>query len=235
MASPPSITRAPLRLSHDADRDRLLLCEYGAVPETRLEGYTAPIGERLRFLLRRPRGTVIGFEISGLGSLDVEAHEPCLWSKPRFRVPALGLRSGCIAEIVLRTRAGFAGSTTADVIAARRAADLASAGDHAGAEEALRDALVAGDMRAHLGVAAGLCARARYAEAYDHARIYTELAPKDSWGWAWLGRACLELGDKAEAETCLRRAVRLEHEGSHRTPASKVLRSLESRDERKAA
>lgn len=55
-----------------------------------------------------------------------------------------------------------------------------------------------------------------------------ELAPRDSRGWACLGRACLELSDVDEAHGALRRSVRLEHEGSYETFASILLESLGS-------
>ena len=90
-------------------------------------------------------------------------------------------------------------------------------GDHAGVEAALREALGAGNLLGHLRLAGCLAARGRYDEAYDHARVFTELAPRNSWGWTHLGRICIELGAGAEAARALRRAVRRERTGSYET------------------
>lgn len=228
MSSPPRITRRALRLSYDAERDTLLACAYGAVPHPCLDSHVAGISDRLSFLLRRPRGSVIGFAVDGLSELDVNGHAPSLWDGPVFDVPVLGQRKAAVAEIILRARTTFAGSSTADALAMAASRSLAAAGEHTAAEGQLRRALGCGDLRAHLTLSGCLCVQGRYAEAYDHARIYTELAPRDSWGFAWMGRAALELGDEDEAATALRNAVRLERKGSHRTPAASVLRSLRS-------
>lgn len=179
--------------------------------------------------MRKPRGTVIGFALNGLSELDVDEHHPSLWGGPRFTVPVLGLiKAASVAEIVLRARATLGGASTADVVAMRAARAHADAGEHPEAERHLRAALGCGDLRAHVTLAGCLCAQGRYAEAYDHARIYTQLAPRDSWGSAWLGRTALELGDEQEARAALRRAVRLERAGSHPTPARNVLRAIDS-------
>lgn len=227
MPKPPKITSRPLRPSYDAGRDLLVVCEYGAVPQPALDSHVVGVTCRLSFLLRRPRGTVIGFVLDGLSEIDVDEHCPSLWSGPRFDVPVLGLTSASVAEIVLRARCTFDGASTADVVAADAARACAAAGDHARAERELRCALGCGDLRAHLMLAACLCNQGRYGEAYDHARIFTQLAPRDSWGFAWMGRAALELGEEREAEVALRRAVKLERRGSHHTPAGGLLRSLE--------
>lgn len=222
----PAITRRPLRLSHDAQRGLLVACEYGAVPHLALDGYNAGIPCRLSFLLRRPGGTVNGFMLDGLAEIDVDEHHPSLWDGPRFAVPVLGLTRASVAEIALRTRTTFGQASTADVAGGRAARRHARAGEHVAAERELRAALSCGDLRAHVMLAGCLCAQGRYAEAYDHARIYTQLAPRDSWGFAWQGRAALELGDEREAVVALRRAVRLERAGGHSTPAGKVLRAM---------
>lgn len=74
--------------------------------------------------MRRPGGTVIGFEVRGLHLVDVDAELPSLWSGPRFRVPTLGLRSAAVAEIVLRARVVLARRSTPDVLALQRANGL---------------------------------------------------------------------------------------------------------------
>ena len=229
MSSPPTITSRPVRVSYDADADALHVCEFGTVPEERMEDQVVDLGGGLRFFLRRPGGPVIGFRIAGLHDLDPDGHEPGLWGAPRFRAPTLGLRRASIGEIALRARSCFGGRSTADVAAFVHATERMGERDYAGAHEAFRDALDAGELRAHLGIAGVQCGQGRYAAAYDHARIFTELARRNSWAWTWLGRVCVELGEVAEAQAALRRAVRLEREGSYRTPARKVLHSLAER------
>ena len=226
MTAAPPITRHPARVSYDADAARLLVCEFGSVPEERMAEQCVALGDRMRFFLRRSHGTVIGFEVTEPELIDTESGEPDLWGEPHFRVPVLGLRRASVGEIVLRARAVFAGRSTADVTADTRGRRLLAEQEYTPAEEAFRDALDAGDLRGHLRLAPALCGQGRYSEAYDHARIFTELAPRNSWGWAWLGRICVELGEEQEARGALRRAVALEREGSYRTPARLVLRSL---------
>lgn len=216
-----------LAVSFDAATDRLTVCQFGALPERRLPECRLQISEHLRFFMRRPGGTVIGFEVRGLDVVDVDDELPSLWSGPRFRVPTLGLMSASVAEIVLRARVVLAGRSTPDVLALERADALWAAGDLAGAEAALREALAAGSLRAHLTLSSCLAARGLYREAYDHARAFTELAPRDSRGWAYLGRTCVELGDSTEATGALRRAVRLERKGSYETFATHLLASLD--------
>lgn len=220
------LTRQPLALSFDAGLDRLIVCQYGTVPERKFPEYVLPIGEHLRFFLRRPRGTVIGFEVASLHRIDIDEEQPSLWTAPRFRVPVLGVKSAAVAEIVLRARVVLAGCSTPDVLAFERADERGATGDHAGAEAALREALAAGNLIGHLRLAGCLTAHGRYEDAYDHARVFTELAPRNSWGWAGLGRICIELGDRVEARTALRRALRLERAGSYETPAAGMLASL---------
>ena len=224
------ITRRPLRASFDADSDLLTVCEYGTVPQPALASHIAGVSCWLSFLLRKPGGTVIGFVLDGLSEIDVDDHPASLWADPRFDVPVLGLTHASVAEIVLRARTTFAGVSTADVAARHAARRHARDGAPDEAEHALRLALGAGDIRAHLLLAGCLCAQGRYREAYDHARIFTQLAPRDSWGFAWLGRAALELGEEQEAMRALRHAVKLERRGSHRTPARSMLRALDLTD-----
>jgi tetratricopeptide (TPR) repeat protein len=220
------VTRQPLALSYDLGADRLTACEFGVLPERRLRGHALAIGDHLRFFLRRPAGTVIGFDVRGLHGIDVDAEVPSLWTGPRFRVPVLGLKSAVVAAIVLRARTVLADRSTPDVRALERADALFAAGDNAGAEVALREALAAGNLLAHLRLGGCLAALGRYREAYDHARVFTELAPQNSWGWTYLGRICIELGEFDEATRALRRAVRQERAGSYETPAEQILASL---------
>ena len=229
MATPPRVSRHPMHCSYDADADVLYLCEFGTVPEERMEDQSIALGERIRVFLRRGGRALIGFRVQGLTTFDVDSPDVNYWGEPCFRVPALGLRNAGVAEIVLRARTQFAGRSTADVAAADRGHELLSAREFAAAEHAFHRALEAGLMRARLGLVSALSAQGRYAEAYDHARIFTELAPRNSWAWAWLGRTCVETGALIEAKQALRRAISLEGEGSYETPARDALRSLSSR------
>lgn len=228
MSGAPAITKRPVRASYDAGTDTLVVCEFGTVPEERMDDQFIDLGDCLRFFLRRPGGPVVGFRIAGLHELDPDEHELDLWGPPRFRAPVLGLRHASIGEIAIRSRSVFGDRSTAGVAALARAGELLAADEPAGAHDALLDALDAGELGAHLGIVAALCAQGRYSPAYDHARIFTELAPRNSWGWAWLGRVCVELDELREAQAALRRAVRLERQGSYPTPARQVLRSLPS-------
>ncbi len=85
-----------------------------------------------------------------------------------------------------------------------------------------------GSLLGHIRLAGCLAARGRYDEAYDHACVFSELAPRNSWGWTHLGRICIERGEGAESAGALRRAIRLERAGSYETPAAGMLASLRS-------
>jgi tetratricopeptide (TPR) repeat protein len=222
------VTRHALALSFDAKSDHLTVCEFGTLPERKLPDCVLPIGEHLSFFLRRPRGTVTGFEVDGLHSIDVDSELPSLWTDPHFRVPVLGLKSAVVAAIVLRARVVLGACSTPDIVAFERADGLWATGDLTGACAALRHGLVSGNLLGHLKLAGCLAALGRYDEAYDHARVFTEVARRDSRGWACLGRICIERRDSAEATRALRRAVRLEREGSYATPAAGMLESLET-------
>ena len=226
MAASPRVSRHPMHCSYDADRDVLYVCEFGSVPEERMEDQSIVLGERIRVFLRRGGRAVIGFCVHGLTTFDVDSSDVNYWGDPRFRVPALGPSNASVAEIVLRARTQFAGRSTADIAAAERGHELLSAREFEDAEHAFRTALEAGLMRARIGLVSALSAQGRYAEAYDHARIFTELAPRNSWAWAWLGRTCVETGALIEAKQALRRAISLERDGSYETPARDALRSL---------
>lgn len=105
MSKPSKITGQPLHVSYDADRDTLVACAYGAVPQPALESRTVGITCWLSFLLRKPKGTVIGFVLDGLSAVDVDDHDPTLWTDPRFTVPVLGLTDAGVGEIILRAAA----------------------------------------------------------------------------------------------------------------------------------
>lgn len=67
-----------LAVSFDGAADRLTLCQFGALPERRLPECRLQINEHLRFFMRQPGGTVIGFEVRGRHLLDVDGEPPSL-------------------------------------------------------------------------------------------------------------------------------------------------------------
>ena len=91
----------------------------------------------------------------------------------------------------------------------------------------LRLALEAGEMKALFGLGYTLVEAGRPREAYDALRRYTELTPHNAWAWCWLGKACLAMGERAEATNAFRKAVACERAGSFDTDASALLAELE--------
>ena len=93
--------------------------------------------------MRRPQGTVIGFEVLGLHVVDVDGELPSPWSGRTSRA-TLGLMAASVAEIVLRARVVLAARSMPDVLAFARADGPWAAGDLADADAALREALAGG-------------------------------------------------------------------------------------------
>ncbi len=86
----------------------------------------------------------------------------------------------------------------------------------------------AGDLKAHFGLGYTLWELGRFQEAYRHLRFYTELTPRNSWAWCWLGKACVSLSSIDEARTAFERALALEADGSYATDAEEMLRALDA-------
>lgn len=90
----------------------------------------------------------------------------------------------------------------------------------------MRACLEAGDLKGHFGLGYTLVELGRPQEAFGHLAMYTQLTPRNSWGWHWRGQAAEALGDLDEARDCYRRAVRAEEHGSYETDAGERLRQL---------
>lgn len=218
-------------LSLDAESERLTVVEFGSVWDgqpaeqiLQLEG-----DERLQLLLRSAEGPPIGFMVHEPHRFDPYAlGGPEAWRQPRFNVPLLGLSDSSMDEIVLAVQGRYGErESTLDAIWFHRA--IAAAHEESDLEAALcfwRRALEAGDMKAHFGLGYTLHDLGRHYEAYGHLRAYTELTPRNSWAWCWLGVACEGLGDTDEAAACYRRAIELEETGGFETDAPALLEEL---------
>ena len=57
--------------------------------------------------------------------------------------------------------------------------------------------------------------------------MYTEITPRNSWAWLWLGVAAEGMGEHDEAASCYRMAIELEEFGSYETHAQERLDALE--------
>ena len=216
------VTRKPLFLSNDFGYDWLLAVEFGSVVDGKLDDEYIRLDESLALIRREPGGEVLGFVID-----DFSAYEPdpsCPEAAvARFDVPVLGLAHATPAEIAMSARATFGYESTADVICFDRA--VATQGNEH-AEEAWRQCLGTGNLKAHFGLGYTLWELGRFQEAYRHLRFYTELTPRNSWAWCWLGKACVSLGLDAEAKAAFERAIELEAIGSFETDADEMLRAL---------
>ena len=158
-----------------------------------------------------------------MSGFDPEGLEGPIWEGPRFAVPVLGLEDASVGEIVLAAKATFAGITTVDNVFF----DFAVSGGGADkAEIGWRVCLAAGNLKAHFGLGYTLCDHGRHHEGYAHLRRYTELCPKNSWAWCWLGKACAGKGDPDEARHAFERAIELEDAGSFETDAEELLQGL---------
>ena len=225
-------TELPLHLSLNLQDDWLECIEFGSVSDGKPESHLVYATEEFRYVLRSPRGPIIGFEARGIRSFDPESLGEDAWGEPRFHVPAVGLSKGSVGEIVLAAKAQFELST-ADVCffllalaAAEDEGDLESAAGH------WMSCLEAGDMKGHFGLGYTLFDLNRHREAYKHLRRYSELAPHNSWAWLWLGRAAEAIGEDEEAHAAYRRAIRRERVGSFSTDAKDRLADLERRRQR---
>ena len=213
------VTNAPLTLSHDPQRDWLIAVEFGAVLDGKADEEYIPIDEDRAFARRDVGGPVIGFVLNEYSTYDPAEH-PDLFEGFRFDVPVLGLEQASLNEIVLSARATIGGLTTADVMMFDVAVNKQGTDE---AELAWRACLTTGNMKAHFGLGYTLWELGKHHEAYRHLRDYTELAPRNSWAWCWLGKACASLGELEEARAALHRAIELEEAGSFETDAPELL------------
>lgn len=216
----------PLRISVDRPNGWVEALEFGTVSDGKPPSEFIEVGENFRWTLRTRRGPVIGFQVRNFDGFDPEDESPELWSDPRFRVPALGLRRATAGEILLAADGMLVDTCTADNMFFHLAV---AAGEEEDREQALllwRSCLEAGDLRGHFGLGYTYCELERHHEAYAHLRTYAELTPHNSWAWSWLGQACEGKGDIAEARSAYRRALRLERRGSFETDAAERLQEL---------
>jgi hypothetical protein len=226
----PRPTRTPLHLSVNVTDDWLEAIEFGSVVDGRPPAQVIEAAPDVRFVLREPRGPIVGFTVQGYQDLDLDALGDAAFSGPRFAVPLLGLDQATVGEIVLGARGRFEVST-ADVCFFSLALQCAEDdGDLEAAAGHWLSCMEAGDMRGMFGLGYTLFDLDRHVEAYTHLRRYSELAPHNSWAWLWLGRTCEVLGELGEAAVAYRTAVAREREGSFRTDAHHRLRQLERRD-----
>ena len=165
---------------------------------------------------------MIGFVLNRYSGYDPDEH-PDLYGGHRFDVPVLGLEQASVNEIVLCARATFGSLPTADVVFFDKAVNGQGTDT---AELGWRVCLAAGNLKAHFGLGYTLWELGQFHEAYRHLRRYTELAPRNSWAWCWLGKACASLGEVNEARAAFERALELERAGSFETDAEDLLRSL---------
>ena len=227
----------PLHLSVDPWWDLLTALAYGRVDDGLPPEQVVVLDEepRIRIVLDAPGSSVtIGFNASEPHDIDVSSlSSEELWSGPRFDVPALALTGASVAEILLAVQHRFApGEPTADAIHFHRAMGYTpedAEGEPKSFEtliEQWRLALEAGEMKALFALGYTLVEAGRPREAYDVLRRYTELTPHNAWAWCWLGRACVELGEDAEARQAFQRAVACERAGSFETDAAELLEEL---------
>ena len=228
-------TPVPLHLSVDPWWDLLTALAYGRVDDGLPPEQVVVVDEepRVRIVLDAPGSNVaIGFHALGPHDIDVASlTSPVLWSGPRFDVPALALTGASPAEILLAVQRRFkAGEPTADAMhfhaALQHGAGDDGPTDLEGLLEQWRLALEAGETKALFGLGYTLVEAGRPREAYDVLRRYTELTPHNAWAWCWFGRACVELGEDAEARHAFERAVACERAGSFETDAAELLDDL---------
>ena len=215
-----------LRISYDEDEDFLWALAPGEVIDGQMDDETEELEDDFFLYRRGPDGPVIGFGIDELSEFDAGDDSP-VWNGPRFGAPTLALREATPGEIILAARATLRESTP-DVLYFDLAVWAKSEeNDLELAESCWRSCLAAGEMKAHFGLGYTLCDLARHREAYGHLRMYTEITPRNSWAWMWLGVAAEGMGEHGEAGSHYAKAIELEKLGSYETDAQDRLDALE--------
>lgn len=215
-----------LYISRDAELDWLEALAFGWVTDGHPEQATRLVGPAFRWVMDPLDGHCIGFEVAELLPFDAFADEVAeIWEGPRFDAPALALGNVSAGEIIVASRARFAERSSLNRVLFDRALD---AQEHSAEEacERWRDVLEAGDMHGHYGLGYVLTELGRHREAYGHLRFYAEANPHNAWAWCWVGKACEQMGDAAEARLAYEQAVRIEQGGGFRTDAGGRLRTL---------
>lgn len=223
------ITEKPLQLTVDRWMDWLIAIEFGHVIDGKCEDEYVTLDEDFRFVLSEPDGYLIGFVVDGFEAYD-PVSEAEIWEDGPFDVPAifdvpvLGLEDASAGEITTLAGVFFEGISTTDADLFHWAVEV----DEAGEEKVRRwqRCLASGNLKAHFGLGYSLCEIGCFHRAYSHLRRYTELVPRNSWAWCWLGQACVGCGDRDEARRAYEEALRLEREGSFRTNAAELLAAI---------
>ncbi|MBA2350004.1 MAG: tetratricopeptide repeat protein [Solirubrobacterales bacterium] len=215
MTAPPTLTATtvPLHLTVDPWWDLVEVLAFG----TDCDGigasrYETLVEDLVAFVFDEAHETVIGFVVQGWSELeDFEQEDtPLYWDGPRFDVPALGLPSATVGELLVAIRGRFEeGEPTADAMHFHMAM---SAPSPAKALPHWQLALEAGDMKAHYSLGYTLYDLDEYHRAYGHLRRYTELAPANAWAWCWYGQACEAVDLPGEARDAYLRAIELDEE-----------------------
>ena len=220
-----------LHLAHLDDLDQLLAFEYGRVDEGQPEDWWRFVGDCVGYLRADGVGAEVGFKVWDYAHLDVDAPELReIWGEPVFDVPMLGLLGASAGEIILGSRAFFAGYPSIAHQFFIRATE--SSGEEAVA--AWQCCLEAGESAAHWGLGTALLRLGRYREAYRHLRYYTHVAPELTFTWCAYARAADALGLADEAEHAARRAVALEDSGGQDSGARELLERLVAARPRRA-
>lgn len=213
------VTRTTLYINRDVDLDWLIALEFGRVLDGQPEDRISPVSSSFAFVLDAPAGEVIGFAVGQLTAFDPEDH-PVLWEEPLlFDAPLFGLRDVPAGAIVLAAKAHLLLESTTN----RLLFDAAMAATGQQAVDLWRQCLECGDSMAHYALGYTLLELGRHREAYGHLRAYTELCPWNAWAWCFLGKACVELGERSAARDAYRRAVELD---ADQTDAPELLKGL---------
>lgn len=215
--------RTPLFLSYDEDLDWLEAGPFGTVMDRQGHDRWRGVNERFGYFLDQPEGSEVGFKVIGFSVFRAEDPELVeIFDEPRFTAPVLGLREATAGEILLAARPFLGGSSTVD-------REFFNAAMDADGEEALAywsAALQSGNAMAHYGAGYTLLELGRDYEAYRHLRAYTEHVARDAWAWDYRARACVALGETAEAIACCERALAIEVETGEQTEAQGLLERL---------
>lgn len=218
------MAQVPLFINRDLGLDFLEAHPFGSVSDGQPADRYRQVGEQFRFMLDRPGGGAIGFEVRPFSDFDPHDRTHAeVWRPPRFTAPALAVAAATAGELVLAARAALLEEPTANRIYFSLALD---AGDEEQAVGLWRMCLECGDQMAHYGLGYTLSGLGRQREAYRHLRYYTELVPENAWAWCWLGRVCAALGELGEAHSAYARAVALEERGGFATDAPELLAAL---------
>lgn len=227
-ADRPGVALTSLYISRDLELDWLEALAFGKVTDGHPEDATRTVGASFRWILDPMDGHCLGFELAELMRFDAFADEvAAIWEGPRFDAPALALSNVSAGEVVVAAKARYAERSSLNRVLFDRALD-AQEDDAEVACERWREVLESGDPHGHYGLGYVLAEMGLHREAYSHLRFYAEANPHNAWAWCWVGKACEEMGDLAEARGAYERALKLERGGGFRTDAAGRLRALDA-------